>query len=202
MPNILCFDTETTGLPHKNLPKDDPRQPWPIQIALDLFNTSHKESLYRVSKYVALPEGAKIEEGATKVHGISEEMIARSNPLTQNEMSDMMIECAGLADYVVGYNVPFDIGLIESAATRVYPERFDKDRTVFGRKPVVCIMRLATPICKIGPIKYGRYRWPKLEVAYELIMGTKMEGAHDAMIDVDATKELFHYFMRNELELK
>ena len=54
-------------------------------------------------------------------------------------------------------------------------------------------MKTATPICKIRK-KDGKVgnKWPKLEEAIEFFYGEKLEGAHSAIVDIKATRRLFH----------
>jgi len=67
---FLIFDTETTGFPSKNLPKENPAQARIVQLAFLLLDKNFKEvSCFK--SLVCLPEGKSIASGAQAAHGIS-----------------------------------------------------------------------------------------------------------------------------------
>jgi DNA polymerase-3 subunit epsilon len=63
------------------------------------------------------------------------------------------------------------------------------------------VMKMATPICKMPPTEKmmarGRkdFKSPRLEEAYRIMFGERMDGAHDAMSDVKATARLFFHII-------
>jgi hypothetical protein len=66
--------------------------------------------------------------------------------------------------------------------------------------PALCTMLTLTPVCKI-PKKDGRVgnKWPKLEEAYPYIFGEMFPNAHNAMIDIEATRRVFNWCVREGL---
>ena len=58
-------------------------------------------------------------------------------------------------------------------------------------------MEATTDICKIPPPRGSGYKWPKLEEAYRILVDpVGFEGAHDAMVDVEACRKVF-YALKN-----
>jgi DNA polymerase III epsilon subunit-like protein len=51
-------------------------------------------------------------------------------------------------------------------------------------------MQHTTNVLKI-PGRYGDFKWPKLEEAYKHYYGEIFSGAHDALVDVRACRDVF-----------
>jgi len=85
------------------------------------------------------------------------------------------------------------------AGATAFNNKFDfdfmEDRGfVFPRK-LPCPMLLSTDICKL-PGKYGSYKWPKVQEAYDFFFGDndyeeKHRGADDAMHEAEIVYELY-----------
>jgi len=81
------------------------------------------------------------------------------------------------------YNRAFDFNFLESRGVR------------FPRK-LPCLMLLSTDICQLSG-KYGSYKWPKVEEAYNHFFGTdhgyveKHRGADDAFHEADIVLALY-----------
>ncbi len=69
---ILFFDTETTGLPPRGAPIDDPRQPHLVQLAAMLADDDGRV-LFAMSEIIR-PDGYSVPEQASNVHGITTEI--------------------------------------------------------------------------------------------------------------------------------
>ena len=190
----LVFDTETTGLYNFKIPSHAPSQPWVIQLAARVYSDKD-EVLDELLLYVFPPEGVKIGEEAINVHGITEDVIRENDGVSQEDMLDRFKALVDQTDYIVGYNTPFDMGLIEAAAKRT---DFEKYGNIFGDRETYCVMRALTGVLQIPPFRYGTWKWPRLEEAVPRCLGREHEGAHDAMVDVQGTAELFRYCMMLE----
>lgn len=85
---------------------------------------------------------------------------------------------------VVGHNIEYDEGVL----------RYELER--IGRKgdyqpmKAVCTMRCSTDHCKLQGRGFG-YKPPKLSELHKHLFGEWFEGAHDAMVDVEATARSF-----------
>jgi DNA polymerase-3 subunit epsilon len=181
-------DTETTSLWDYHSPDDAPHQPRIVQLAAMLVD-GEGEPVGSCKLFIK-PDGWTIPPEATAVHGITTEKCEQDGiPMADalKHLQSMMPASGTLAVY----NLSFDRNLLIREATLAgmsltYP-------------PVqVCVMEMATPICKL-PGKYG-YKWPKLAEAYEMICGKALTGAHDAMADVVACKEVYFAAKRARAE--
>ncbi len=188
--NILFYDTETTGLPNRNRPFTHPCQPRVTQMGF-----LYEENGVEVSSLDSLvkPDGPnwQISPTASALTGITREMCEDTGmPLA--EMMDAFVDHCAMADVIICHNVSFDSLLMMMEAARLAPDM--EPRSIFEGKPHVCTMLAATPICRL-PKKDKRtgFKWPKLEEAIMFFFGEKLDGAHDAMVDITATQRLFRH---------
>lgn len=54
-----------------------------------------------------------------------------------------------------------------TAYNRSFDFNFLQSRGVTFPKALPCPMKLATPVCKLMPMKYGTYKWPSVEEAWK-----------------------------------
>lgn len=185
---IIFFDTETTGIPRWDLPADDPSQPRIVDIGAILCEQDGTE----VERFESIvkPEGWTVHEGAAKVHGITTEIaLEQGKPIV--EVLDGFDALQSRAQLIVAFNIRFDDKLLRGERRRLgRPDGF-------GTVPVFCCMKASTPLCKIPPTKkmtavgFDKFKVPKLTEAVEILLKRKHEGAHRAMADTVATKELY-----------
>ncbi len=191
---ILYYDTETTGLPNRNRALDYPSQPYLTQLGF-LLEGDDGEVIDSCDTLVK-PYGEKwaISPQAQAITGITREMCEeKGQPI--EEVLDFFVDCAFDADLLVCHNVAFDRLLLQIQAKRLAPD-MESTSTIFEGCPHICTMLAATPICKL-PKKDKRvgYKWPKLEEAIMHFFGEKLDGAHDAMVDITATRRLFRHLI-------
>lgn len=188
--NILFYDTETTGLPNRNRPFSHPGQPYLTQLGFlferDGLDVHSCDTLIK-------PTGPEwqISAQAAAITGITREMCeAEGRPI--EEVLDEFVDYTAEADLLICHNVSFDSLLMQINAARLVPDMDTK--TIFEGTPHVCTMLVSTPICKL-PKKDKRvgFKWPKLEEAYWFFFNEKLDGAHDAMVDITATQRLFRH---------
>jgi DNA polymerase III epsilon subunit-like protein len=95
---------------------------------------------------------------------------------------------------IVGHNLSFDIAMLQ-------PE-FSREKIDFrlDEKFTICTMRSSTAWCRLPKLD-GRsgFKWPKLEEVYYRLFGRYFEGAHDALADVVATKEVYFELIKREI---
>jgi len=200
-PHFLVFDVETNDLPNFKLPADHPDNARVIQIGAALLGAD----LNVLSTYESLvaPDGWKIAFGAFGAHGISIERCADDGlPIADVvEHFDAMEDQITPHGTLVAYNIKFDAKLIRGERRRLgRPDRWAATKSFDP-------MRAATPICNLPPtaamVRTGR-TWPKspkLAEAHEILVGLKMEGAHDALSDVMATIEVMRALRDRGIDL-
>lgn len=187
MKNILFYDTETTGKCDFKAPPDAPHQPRLVQLAAIMSDPEGNE--IATLKTIIRPDGWTIQPEAQAVHGISVEFAETHGiPLIAAMMmfSAMTSRCQGY----VCHNIDFDSRImagekIRTAVPYPVPER-----------PHFCTMKAMTPICKL-PGPYG-FKWPSLKEAYRFCFEKDFEGAHDAMVDVRACKEVYFWMKQRQ----
>ena len=53
----------------------------------------------------------------------------------------------------------------------------------------ICTMESTTDYWKLLPIRYKKYKWPKLEELHSKLFTDKIDGYHDALIDIQVCKK-------------
>lgn len=183
---ILGLDTETTGFPNARLDARDPKQGRVCQLALKLITTEGR-ILAQFSSLIR-PDGWEMSEGAQKVHGHSIEDCEAYGVHVMTAWKTFM-HMAAMADMIVAHNSEFDLKMMMMEANALEQNMIDT--------PWHCTMKQATPICKIPPTPkmraagFGPYKSANLTEALKIICNKDLEGAHDAMVDVNGCLDLF-----------
>jgi DNA polymerase-3 subunit epsilon len=189
---ILFFDTETTGFVDERMPFDHECQPHLVQLAAQLCDDVGK--VVSGFSFIVDPakDGASIPEKASAVHGITNEVagrlgVARAFALTA------FSHLYQRRDLFVAHNIKFDKAVIEIAIGRHNGRAKDLDRTAF------CTMEAAAPIVNLPPTErmlaagIRKPKAPKLEECVKHFFGETLDGAHDAMVDVEACRRVYFY---------
>ena len=186
--NIVFFDTETQGIPRWDLPADHESQPHIVDLGAILCDDTGVE-LDRFESIVR-PDGWTVPEGAAKIHGITTEIaLAQGRPIIEVlDGFDALLARAGL---LVAFNIKFDDKLLRGERRR------NGRPDGFGTIPVFCVMKGTTPLCKMPPTGkmksagFFKPKPPKLSEAVKILLKREHEGAHRAMADTVATKDLY-----------
>lgn len=177
---FLIADFETSDLPdfnsHPGLSKARV-----VQFACILLNEQFKE-IGLFSSLIKLEDGVSISPGAQSAHGISlEECLAYGIPI-KNAL-DIFDSFATQGDIVVAHNMRFESFLLATECVRAGREMYNLAN---GNGQAICTMLASTKPCGLTQKGSNRPKWPRLEEAYEILVGEKLEGAHDALIDCRA----------------
>ncbi len=186
----LFFDTETTGLPDYKMPAGREGQPRICQLGAIIADGNG-----RVKAEVNLllkPEGWVIPEIASAVHGINQ-ADAEKYGLSIKGVMSIFGRLMQKADTIVAHNLRFDLFLLEIEANRT-----DLSRVSFDfPKNCVCTMNKANGILRLPPTEkmtacgMTEFKKPNLQEAYRHFFGRDFDGAHDAMADVRACRDIF-----------
>lgn len=179
----IYFDTETTGIPNRNLPWNHPRQPSIVSLAWVLVADDWHEGASH--HHLIKPDGWTISPEAEAVHHISlAQCEAEGEPLFP--ILQQFKSALEDANEIYAYNIQFDIDMITIACDRYetlwpnWPVRFD-------------IMPQAQAYCQLPPTermlaaRRTGFKPPKLSEALRIICGEEFPDAHDALADVRAT---------------
>lgn len=209
---ILIFDTETTGLPLKNIPakEDLGNYPTVLQFAGTFFevdldklqddNYGVVREIFNINTYVK-PYRKDVKTvthpKALAVHGITDEVAEEGNLIETLAFlyQGMVIQ----ADVIVAHNLDFDSNVMMS-------ELLNLGLVLGTRRSLctICTMQFSKPILRLpNDSQYAReeYKNPRLEELYEYLFGEKIEvehTPHDADGDVTATRKCFLELLKTE----
>ena len=187
MKPILVFDTETTGLPLFSEPSEHPDQPHIVQLGAALYDPIARTKLASID-LVIKPDGWIIPDDVAAIHGITTE-IAAARGVPEGLAIELLLELQEVAEYRLAYNETFDMRVVRIACMR---HMTDTIADTWKAAPAKCAAKAATPIVKLAPTDRMRaagrlnFKMPKLSEAYKFFTGLDLDGAHNAMIDVDA----------------
>lgn len=198
---LLFVDTETTGKLDFKLPLLHPSQPRLVQLGAQLVDDTDEETsgqrVVRSLDVIVRPDGWTISKEVSKIHGIThEQALAFGRPM--EEVLSTLVgfltdadEGAGKGRFIA-HNIKFDSSVLLSEFGRA-------DNTdamhVFNLLRPFCTMQSLTQRMKL-PGKFGKYKWPKLDEAYQFCFGTAVPGReehHGAMVDLLACKDIFFH---------
>ena len=206
-PTALIFDTETTGMVRFRDPYNDPSQPDLVQLGFLMVDTSDWRIRNQGSFLVQLREsaGVGIEEGAQRVHGISDQDCSDFG-IKHETAIDLFENLCSKADFLVGHNIRFDAIVMQTAFYR--SQRNSEDSSfcdVLESKKQICTMIESIDLCKLPSKTHpASYKWPSLAEAYKFVTGgdkgeegKSLEGAHDALVDSEACLQIFRYLVEH-----
>ncbi len=191
MKKILCIDTETNGLPlsWSNDVHDTNNWPRVIQLGWELFYEDG--TTIRKSCELVQPDGWVIpEEEFWTNHGY-DTAINEMLGYPMIELLSSFLDAYHEADLLLAHNMQFDKPVI---ICEMFRYGLKVKRTI----PTYCTKLKSEFICKLPSQYPGKYKWPKLEEAYEFMFGKQNEGGHDAGWDVQACKEIYLWIQAHE----
>lgn len=192
---ILAFDTETTGKADFSAPESANHQPHIVQLGAILFDDSW--NVRAELNLIIKPDGWTVPDEASAIHGITT-AIANACGVPLSTAMSCFQGLFKVAKVCVAHNIDFD-SLVVSANFMRLTQCVGIGSDI--RERGFCTMHAMTPICKL-PGRYGDYKWPKLQEAYQHAFGETFGGAHDAMADVRACGRLYRWIQERDDEEK
>ena len=198
---ILFFDTETTGIRKGGF------VPRVVQIGALL--TDNEGNTISELNILLHPEGFEtVPIEAANVHGFTIDKIKAAGVDRLYGLS-VFFDLAKNADVLVAHNAEFDMDLLQ-IETDYYKQRaLDSEQSrvsewqeVIQKAQVFCTMLNSRDTMKL-PLSDAQasffkdkginqqYKNPRLQEAHIHFMGYDFEGAHDAMADVRACKDVY-----------
>lgn len=182
----LFYDSETSGLPLFSDPSEDPRQPHIVQLGARLVDVETRKIIATLD-VICRPDGWVIPDEVAAVHGITTEH-ARLVGISESIALGLLLELWGISDVRIGHNETFDARIVRIAQHRFDDAELDKWKA--GKAE--CTATLSSPILKLPPTpkmvaaRRNHPKTPNLGEAYRFFTGKALEGAHSALVDVDA----------------
>lgn len=182
---VSIFDVETSGLG---------KQDRVVSIAAVFYDDTLENLEFEFSSLIK-PEGwfmAPPEwdangkaKSASAVNGLThEKLLDEGRPMLEvwNDLKPWFEQCHTIA----GFNVSFDARFVGQTADILGLP------TIVPKHKTQCLMlAMAEAIKEPGP--KGAFKWPKLTAAFKFCYETDFIGAHDALADVKATRDIWAY---------
>ena len=185
----LIFDTETTGKIENWKAEVSEFKSFPrvVQVAWQLHD--YKGELIEVENFIIKPDGFTIPFNAEKIHGISTERAEKIGvPLAfvMDEFKKALEE----TDFAVGHNIEFDMKVMGAEYARA-----DRDDGLMKKK-TLDTMRSSTNFCQLPGGRGKSFKFPALSELNEKLFSEKIDNAHNASADVEATARCFLELIR------
>ncbi len=186
---IIVFDTETTGFPVRDGKLE--QQPYIVQFAAIEGEIDDDKNYTETGRYnILIRPRINIPFSASQVHGIYDKDVENA-PYIEEEIDTIMRLLNG-ADIVVGHNVSYDEEIIGYELERI------GRAGEYTPAQVICTMKGSTEYCKLQGRGFS-YKPPKLAELHKFLFEEWFEGAHDAMIDVEATMRSFIELVKRDV---
>ena len=188
---ILCFDTETTGLPQGRHISIYETEKWPhiVQLSFVVYDTEKKEVVQEYDEIVKIAENVELTPKSVEIHGITRDVIEkRGIPI---EKALYAFKCAlRTSDCSIGHNLSFDkrLLIVESNRNKGFDANDDSVVQLRFNKEF-CTMLNSVDVCKIKMLRKDGsgsfyYKYPTLLELHEHLFQTKPHNAHDSKVDV------------------
>jgi len=178
---ILVFDTETTGFINKK-ETDLSKQPYVIQFAGIIWDLKDGEFTEEKRVDIFINPGIPIPYAASQVHSIYD-VDVKDAPKMESKIEEIMSYINDV-DVIVGHNIEYDESMILLELERLWK------KYLYQPKQVVCTMKTTVDFCAIQG-NGERFKYPKLGELHKKLFDEYFIGAHDALVDVEATVRCF-----------
>lgn len=197
VPEILILSTHTSGLYRPELALEDGAQPFVIEMAAALC--SKAGTMLSFFSHIIKPEGRKFKEGAVEVHGITPLMAAQIG-IPENRVIGCFLDMLKTAPMESAMTVVTYGTLAVDAlncqishyavSSNKAPDAFDK---LWRKRPLIETINLMVPYAQQACRIPGEddYKWPSLEEAAGLFLGTALLSPRDAWTDLLVKKEIY-----------
>lgn len=182
------FDVETTGkildykdkniANHSNFPRI-------VQIAYIVTDNIGTELVKQ--EHIIKPNGFIIPNEVIAIHGVSNE-IANSKGIDLEIVLKELLLHINYCDTIVCHNVNFDLFVLAAEYSRM-------QITQPNRKLKICTMETTQEFVGLKN-SYG-YKFPKLQELHKKLFGSEFDKAHNALADIQATKNCFFELKNN-----
>lgn len=178
---VFVFDTETTWFINKK-ETDLDKQPKIVQFAWILWNLENGTFVEEKRVNIMINPGIPIPFWASQVHHIYD-IDVKDAPKIE-EVMDEILECINQPDVIVWHNIEYDEDMVKLELKRL------KQEYKYNPKQVICTMKTTVDFCAIQ-WNGARFKYPKLWELHKKLFDQYFTGAHDAMVDVEATTRSF-----------
>lgn len=184
---ILFVDTETSGLPKDWNSSNLEHWPYIIQIAWILYTRDGE--MLKAENHFIYDEHIKIDPKSQKIHGITAEMLLEKGEKRIKVLKKIHHDIKFYRPLVVGHWISFDVKMLSIGFRRAGLPNVLQD------VPLYCTM-----LSNSHYMRFSTNNYPKLGELYNKLFDEKLDGQHDALVDVKATAACFFELVkRNEI---
>ncbi len=178
---FCVWDTETTGFPVRDGTLD--QQPYIVQFAAIVGNINASGISSEVERHdILIKPRISIPFAASQVHGIYDRDV-ENQPYIESSI-DVILKVLNSSDIVVGHNIEFDEWVLWHELARLWRHG------EYTPMKSICTMRSSTDYCKLQWRGFS-FKPPKLSELHRFLFDEWFDGAHNAMVDVEATTRSF-----------
>lgn len=179
---IFVFDTETTGFINKKDPSLE-AQPKIVQFAWILWTINDDGSFSEEKRVNMLfNPGISIPFAASQVHHIYD-IDVKDAPVFSDSIDEVM-QYINSPDVIVWHNIEYDESMLQIELAR------EEKEYLYQPQQIACTMKTTVDFCAIQ-WNGARFKYPKLWELHKKLFDEYFIGAHDAMVDVEATLRCF-----------
>jgi DNA polymerase III epsilon subunit-like protein len=184
---VLCFDTETTGLPKDQHASFHDSSSWPhiIQLSYIVIDTDTKEITEYIDRIIKLADDVDISQESINIHKITRERSINEGIPIKKALIEFA-EVIKTIDLIIAHNIIFDKRII---TVELYREKMKNCFYLDGQLiPEYCTMKQTTNLCKIPAVNkktgetYNKY--PSLSELHNTLFKQLPHGTHNAIADV------------------
>lgn len=181
---IFVFDTETTGFIDKK-EFDLDKQPYIIQFAGILWELKDGKwtEISRINEMIQPP--ISIPYASSQVHHLYD-IDVRDKENFEAQV-DKFLPFINDSDVIVGHNIEYDESMFRLEMRRL--------GRIYDYKPQqsICTMYASRDFCELPRKMWNQsgFKLPKLWELYRVLFNDYFVGAHDALVDVEATLKSF-----------
>ncbi len=185
---LLFNDTETNKLLDFKRDLMEPDQARICEIAAIL--TDDDGNVKAELSCLIKPDGWVMDDGASAVNGITTEMCEQYG-LPIKDAMQMFLSMKARAKTRISHNISYDKRMLARETLLLGIEHNSDGIETY------CTMTASKPICQLPPTDkmmaagFKTFKSPKLQEAHLILCGKEFEGAHRAMDDTRACKDVF-----------
>jgi DNA polymerase III epsilon subunit-like protein len=160
-------------------------------LYLEDFDYDYEIKPKNITNKIIKPEGFIIPEESIKIHGITNE-IANEKGIKIFEGLKKVKKIIIETEYIVGYNIYFDINILMNEFYRVGLKKpIKKIRELIKEEKILCMGELSK--------QYKCYKsMPSQKQMYKELLGKSIENIHNAKYDICATIEIMYWYNENK----
>jgi len=190
----IIFDTETTGLPEKNISINTPEL-WPhiIQLSYLVINDSTHQILAEENMYIDIDNSVEIGDDSSAIHGITKDVLKNKPLVPMREALTKFKKDFDKCMFSVAHNIRFDNNMIMVECKR-------NNMFIELLKRPCCTMLRGKDICNI--LKHNKYgnvykKPPKLSELHYHLFSHDIKDLHNAFVDIIVCIRCYYMMTQN-----